>query len=281
MATEFTLRFDGLDAVHHRVDMRLLGRAMLGAEAAIHDGYWLAIERSADRGRKRTELSVQVYAPRAKCYELQGAIFGAAGVLPFAYEVATSLGADYVKHLLSAILLYHGGRRSDAASHMDKALDIIREQNASTERMHAVTMDTMLKLVEGSRRAATDIVAPVGPSVNRLQIGTSDMEDATDIDVAMADAIRSTQPVQVSDMVDVSVRFDALLRASRKAKVYLDEAGDKPVSAEIRDPAYDEFPNLYSEAFHQDHPLMVSAKISRRDDGEIVKLHIMDAKQGS
>ena len=94
MAAQFTLRFDGLDDVEHRVDMRLLGRALLGAEAAIHDGYWLAIERSPDRGRKRAEVSVQVYVPKAKCYEVQGAIVAVAGVLPFAYDVATSLGVD-------------------------------------------------------------------------------------------------------------------------------------------------------------------------------------------
>lgn len=278
MAAEFTLRFDGLDAVNHRIDMRLLGRALLGAEAAIHDGYWLAIERSPDRGRKRTEISVQAYVPEAKCYEVQGAIVAVAGVLPFAYDVATSLGVDYIKHMLSAILLYHGGRRSDATAHMDKALDIIKEQGAATERMHTVTMDAMVRVVESARRSAADIVAPVGPSANILRIGAPGMTDTTDIDVAVADAIRSTQPLQVSDMVDVSVKFDALVRATRKAKVYLDEAGERAVPAEIRDPAYDEFPNLYSEAFHQDHALMVTAKISRRDDGEIVKIHIMDAK---
>ncbi len=276
MQPKFILRFDGLDADEHRVDMRLLGRALLGTEAAVHDGLWLAIEQKGKRGRKRTDISVQVEAPKAHCLEIQGAIVATAGVLPFAYEVANSLGVDYIKQVISAILLHHGGREADAARHMEQALDIISQQAASTERMHSVTMEAMVRMVEGARRQASDIVAPVGPSADQLKIGGLDMTDTTIIDAAMADAIRSTQRLKVSDMTDVRVQFEALDRKTRKAKVYVNGDADRPIPAEMRDPAFDEFPNAYSEAFSLGAPITVQAKLSTTDGGEIVKLHILD-----
>ncbi|MNJ04606.1 hypothetical protein D3C73_1654490 [compost metagenome] len=47
--------------------------------------------------------------------------------------------------------------------------------------------------------------------------------------------------------------------------------------AEIRDPAYDTFPNAYSNAFNEGAVIEVSAKLTRRkEDGQLVKIHIMD-----
>ena len=287
MAIEFVLRFDGRDAQRHMVDMRLLGRSLVGAEHAIQKGLWVAMHPDLPQGRKRLDLTVQVEAPKAACVEIHGALAGVAGVLPFAHEVATSLGVDYIKHLLTALVMYHGGRPSEYQASMDKALDIIGEQvrlqaadrqleRQSTERLVGNLAATMERMIAAGKQDAKDFVAPVGPSAESLRIGGPGLIDATEIDVAIADAVRSTERLEVGDMETISVRFDALTRHNKAARVELPESPGTYYPADIRDPQFDEFPNAYSEAFSAGESISVRAKLSRRTDGELVRMHILD-----
>lgn len=288
MAAEFVLRFDGLDARAHRVDMRLLGRSMIGVDEAIHRGLWAAVLPEVPRGRKRIELSVQVGAPRTACVELHGAIVAVAGVLPFGYEVAVNLGADYIKHLLSAVLLWHGGRRTEAGSHIDRMLEIVQEQQQSlvedrqlerkaVQRMHDSSLRAVVDVVQLMQPQAKQIVSPIGPTADQLRIGGG-APDATVIDVAIADAVRSGEPVEVGDMEEFSVRIDQLTKHNRQARVEIASDPGRYLPADIRDPAYDGFPNIYSEAFNNDRGLVVQAKPTHRPTGELIRLHILNAR---
>ncbi|MHC3128147.1 hypothetical protein OB03_13080 [Brevundimonas sp. GN22] len=288
MSNEFILRFDGADASRHAIDMGLLGKSLVGVDQAIHKGLWACHHPTEKLGRKRTDIRVQVAAPRAACVEVSGFIAGAMGVLPFVYEVSVSLGSDYVKHLLSSVVLYHGGRKQDASQHMEKLLEIFQEaqrssfndrseERATMERMHARSLSAVQDAIETMLPQAKQIVAPVGRTSEVLLIGGGDMRTATEIDVAIADAVRSGGSITVGDMEQFHVKFDSLTRHSRNAKVELVEDPGRFIAADIRDPAFDEFPNVYSAAFNEALPLNVQAKPSFKDD-VLVKLHILNAE---
>lgn len=286
MSDRFLLRFDGGDAARHSMDMALLGRSLVGVDQAIHRGLWACAHPDIKRGRKRLDVTVQVTAPQAACVEVGGMLTGAMGVLPFVYEVATSLGTDYIKHLLSAVVLFHGGRKADAQAHMDKMLELFGEaqrlsfadrqsERATLERMHDRSLSAVQEVVATMQQQAREIVAPVGKSTEVLKIGGSSMVDATVIDAAIADAVRSGGSVEVGDMDVFEVKFDGLTRHNRNAKVELVDDPGRYLAADIRDPLFDEFPNAYTEAFGAASSMAVMAKPTYKD-GILVKLHIMD-----
>lgn len=62
MTDQFILRYDGGDAAHHRIDMALLGRSLIGVDQAIHRGVWACLYPDTKRGRKRADISIQVLA---------------------------------------------------------------------------------------------------------------------------------------------------------------------------------------------------------------------------
>lgn len=286
MAAEFLLRYDGGDAVGHTMDMRLLGRSLIGVDQAIHRGLWAATHPDIPRGKKHLDIRVQVAAPQAACVEVAGALSGVMGVLPFAYDVATGLGTDYIKHLLSAVILYHGGRKADAQVHMDKMLDIISDaqsrqyadresERATMERVHAKTADSLIEVIQTMRQQAREMVAPVGPSTETLKIGNRSLDDATVIDVAIAEAVRTGGSLEVGDMAIFEVRLDGITRHNRNARVELPSEPGSYLSAEIRDPGFDEFPNAYTDAFGKEAIIRVHARPTYRE-GSLIKLHILN-----
>ena len=284
--TEFLLRYDGGEAVRHKMDMRLLGRSLIGVDQAIHRGLWAAMHPDIPRGKKKIDVRVQVEAPRAACVEVAGALSGVMGVLPFAYDVATGLGTDYIKNLLSAVVLYHGGRKADAQVNMERMLDIIAEgqklqyadresERATMERVHAKTADALLEAVQSMHQQAREIVAPVGPSTETLKIGDRTLTEATVIDVAIAEAVRAGGGLEVGDMEVFAVKLDGITRHNRNARVEVPAEPGNYLAAEIRDPAFDEFPNVYTDAFGREAIIRVHARPTFRD-GSLCKLHILN-----
>lgn len=266
------------------IDMALLGQSLIGVDRAIHKGVWAAMYPERARGRKRAEFTVKVVAPRAACVEISGQLDGAMGVLPFVYQMATSLGADFVKHLLSAAVFRHGGRPDEAESHMKAMIDILGESIRSSaidraderevyERMHAKSLDAVVAVVDKLAPQAKQIVAPIGRTAEVLQISGGTSSSVTEIDVAVADAVRSNGNLIVGDMENFKIRFDAQFKHNRTAKVELVDVSSQLVFADIRDPLFDDFPNVYSVSYSDQTILNVVGKATRKDD-EIVKLHI-------
>lgn len=91
----------------------------------------------------------------------------------------------------------------------------------------------------------------------------------------MADAIRAKEILEVGDMEKIRVRVDGVTIHNRSLKVELPEYPGKFYSAEVRDPAFDQTPNIYTAAIGQF--LDVEAKPTRRPNGDLVKLYIMNA----
>ncbi len=77
-------------------------------------------------------------------------------------------------------------------------------------------------------------------------------------------------------MTKMRVRVDGMIKHSRALKVEIEDRPGHFVNAEVRDPAFEHMPNAYTRALESDAFIEVSAKPTYRD-GELVKLHIMDA----
>ena len=93
----------------------------------------------------------------------------------------------------------------------------------------------------------------------------------------MADAIRERGKVEVSDMTEVRILVDGFTHYNRQLKVLHPDDPYRYITAEVRDPAFDETPNVYTEAATNKRFLDVKAKITLKD-GRIYRLYVMDAK---
>ena len=137
----------------------------------------------------------------------------------------------------------------------------------------------MLRLVDKLRPSAQQVVAPIGRSCNELILPSAADGYATVIDVAMADAIRAKEPVEVGDMTRMLVLVDTVSISRRAMRVFVPGAMEGGfVEAVIRDPAFDESPNHNIYTASLGGPLEVDVKPTyRKATGELIKLHVMNA----
>jgi hypothetical protein len=281
----FTVRYDGRDASEHQLDMRLLGRSLIGLERVVGDAVFIAAEGRMPTTRERKEISIVVAPPHAACVEIEGQVRAAAGVLPFVLEAIRNPGTKFVFQFLSFVLKQLGGKPKEANVHLMEAHKLLLEDrqqeraDRDLERQTALLssaqwQNTMLALVDRLAPSARDIVAPVGPSADTLRISGPPGHPPTEIDAPMADAIRSSERLEVGEMERFRVKVDGVVLHSRVLKIEHPERPGKYFNADVRDPAFDEQPNAYTSAIGDE--LVVDAKPSRRANGELVSLHVMN-----
>lgn len=197
-------------------------------------------------------------------------------------------GKEFLFHFLSYLLAKLGGRPSDAEPHFKQMLDAIvqmREADAADrldERdKHYENEErwrqAFLSLAEKLREPARNVVAPVGRTAEIMRVvpppGYSG--PTTVVDVPMADAIRAKEPLEVGEMERIRVKIDGITLRSRTIKIEDPQQPGRYINADVRDPAFDHEPNIYKEAVGGE--MLLDIKPSRRPNGEIAKLYVMNA----
>lgn len=298
MAISFQVRFDGLDARRHQMDMRELGKALIGLDRSISDAVFLATEDRLPKPRERRMLVVRVEAPQAACVELHGVVEATAGVLPLAWEILKNPGTQFIFEMLSYLLKRRGGKPREAEAHAMEAYRLLAADRADERATIASLVDQTLRdrdrerefigtmqdrflqhaeiLAENLAEPLKQVVSPIGRTSETLSIPSPMGLAPTVIDVPMAEAVRSKEPLEVGDMTRMRVRVDGLIKHNRQLKVELEGDPGRYLNAEVRDPAFDETPNVYTQAVSDESFIEVDAKPTYRN-GELVKLHIMNA----
>ena len=93
-----------------------------------------------------------------------------------------------------------------------------------------------------------------------------------------ADIIRSKGQLKVGEMETMRIIVDGFTHHNRQLKVIHPEAPGRFLTAYVRDPAFDESPNIYTEAATERRQLIVNAKAARRkEDDRLQSIYILDA----
>lgn len=264
------IRYDGLDADRHQIELTCLGESLIGASKLLGVAGHFAI--TGKYVKKAPALSVRVMAqpPKAECYEIIGLLVSLNGALPFSPEATTKL----VQQIVTYILAKFGGRRDIAERAMDLAETAIQEMGA-TSRAHAeVTKAAIDLLAEGQRHAARQLVAPVGVTCQTLQLGAPD-RGAIEVDKPMRDAICAQEPVETMDELTYQVFISELDMQTHSCKVSLLQDNDPSVrySGEITDPVVTAANNPYSLAMAKKQWISVRGKAQLKN-GVFDKLYI-------
>lgn len=264
------VRFDGLDADDHVIDMRLFGEAMIGLERTLSAGL-NALATGSVQPRSKLMLAIKATPPRDGCVQLDAVVELAQGVLPLLKPVLVGAGGMIAKHLISAVIKRFGGSKAQSASEVEKVLDLMKLEKEDRQRER----ETILGVIDRLRPAAIQMMAPVGRSAEKLTVSSANDDEPTAFDVPMAQALRSRTDLEVSEMQPMRLKVDGITVHTRTLKVEDPDVPGRYVTAEVRDPAFTDGENVYTQSVTK--MIDVQAKATYRE-GVLHRIHIMDAK---
>ncbi|MGM0543807.1 MAG: hypothetical protein ACQERP_08035 [Pseudomonadota bacterium] len=274
---KFEIRYEGLDAERHQIDMMSLGESLQG-----FGRIYAVIGHFATSGqyaKQSQALSVKTYVQEteAKCFSVTG-IIGAASQAGLFQGMAGAL--------VAAIVTYAVSRSSDKSEEMRHLRELLEKQMGHSQQNLDRAMETIERLVSGIEPSIKKSVSPVGESCSHIDLYANGAKHKS-IDIADKEAILSSDDGELLEEREYTVLLTEFDRLLRRCKVHLlgddadeelDESGLPPrINAEITDPAIQLPGNKYGAAVSGDKPIKVKAKAFLKN-GAITKLFISDCE---
>ena len=271
----FEIRYEGLDAEDHKIDMAALAESLDGFSrlyAVI--GHFISTGQYA---KQMQALNVKAYAQEseAKCFNISA-------VLDFATSAGLFQGV--MGAALTAIVAYTIHRSSGNKEEMKHLRDLLEQQLGFSKQVTERMMDTIDRLADGLRPSVKKAVSPVGDTCSRIDLYAEGEKHQT-LDQALKDSLASDVDSQITSEKVYAIEISEMDRIKRTCKVRLigsdteevteDDGSPRRINADITDPAALVEPNVYMEAWYKSTKLNVKAKALLRN-GLIVKLYISD-----
>lgn len=271
----FEIRYEGLDAEDHKIDMAALAESLDGFSrlyAVI--GHFISTGQYA---KQMQALNVKAYAQEseAKCFNISA-------VLDFATSAGLFQGV--MGAALTAIVAYTIHRSSGNKEEMKHLRDLLEQQLGFSKQVTERMMDTIDRLADGLRPSVKKAVSPVGETCSRIDLYAEGEKHQT-LDQALKDSLASDVDSQITSEKVYAIEISEMDRIKRTCKVHLigsdteevteDDGSPRRINADITDPAALVEPNVYMEAWYKSTKLNVKAKALLRN-GLIVKLYISD-----
>jgi hypothetical protein len=271
---DIVIKYEGGDADRHLVEMRSLGNSLIGFERIISDGLiFLGEDRLPKRG-ERHPLVVRAKEPVIGSSEIPVILTQAAGLLPFAWWLMQTGAAEAVSYFTTYVFTKLSGRNGEAQATLDAMIRMREIEGRERLLSQQQWLDCLTTLVGRLARPAIQAVYPVGPSVDQFKLnGTK--APALLVDLPTADAIRAKGELEVTDLRPIDVRVDGFVHHSKKLNVENPEMPGAYIYADVRDPIFEQVPNIYTQAAANQSTIRVQAKLGYRA-GVLERIYIMD-----
>ncbi|RYG55579.1 MAG: hypothetical protein EON56_05425, partial [Alphaproteobacteria bacterium] len=131
------IKYDGLDANEHTLDLRLFGESLAGIDRVASAGLIMLTTRRMPKKGERFPLRLKAREPEASSVLIQAVIDNAAWALPLAHEIATGVSIDLLTSWFGAVFNLAGGRSKEADPHFNKLMDHlekVREDRVELDR---------------------------------------------------------------------------------------------------------------------------------------------------
>jgi hypothetical protein len=270
------LRYEGLEADAHVIDLFQLGQSIQGASRLIGSAGSIVI--TGQFAKRAPALSVRVLAgpPQAHCYEFAAIIAtispAAVPMLPIIKDAAQNAASKAVTGIVNFALARFGGRMTEAGALQAVAIKAMEEVGHTSR----AAIEAMERVVTSQRPAARLFASPVGQSCAIAQIGRS-QDGAVAIDKATRDAIDAPETLEVGPTAVYEILISELDLKNRTCKFALrdDDNDDARYNGEITDPVIRQPHNPYSAALDDQKWIPVKGKPQLKD-GDIERLYISD-----
>jgi hypothetical protein len=277
------IKFEGLDADKHIVELEPLALSLRGASKLIASGGQVAL--TGRYSKREIGNSVKVYAlpPQSGSYDIwvlvQAGLGLAAAVtvplLPYIDVAIRTAATKATEALVNATI----ARWANKPKEMDAANKVaVRalEEMGHTSRA-AIQMAERLAL--SNHAAVKMLVNPIGTSAQTLQVGHSE-SGAFLVTETDRSEIEKVEPIEIGAEQVMTVIISELDLVTKTCKVSVvgDDQPSRRVSGQITDPVLGVPNNPYSTAFDGQAQIAVRCK-PQYSEGEIDRVFISDTVQ--
>lgn len=270
--TPLTIKYDGMDATAHVIDMGELATSLKGLNRIVSVAGTFAVQQRFVKHKDAMPLRVVVGPPEPKCVLLQAAI-----VWVDQHPTVSGIASGLVVTLVSYVFAKASGNREEMKHLKELATEAIRQLGNRDETVISRLLDTVDKMADTLKPAAKDAVRPVGSTAATLQIsGTHGGASAVTIDKPTKDAICADEPVEVGEETVILVRFVEMNLDTKACRIALANEAEDRFVGEITDPSIMAPNNPYAVAFAAQATISVRARPTLRG-GEIDRWYISAA----
>jgi hypothetical protein len=269
---DILIRFDGLDADTHELDMSGLAESLKGISRILGVvGNFLATEKLT---LHRDAMSVQVVAKpaQAHCFELLAA-FKWVSENPLVSGTLATLAATAITYVFK-----RAANQREEMKQLRGALDnAIKELGHKDQGNIDRLLSTIERMADALTSSAKSAVAPIGVSANTLTIGPVSSKDKLVIDAETKKKIHAERNLDISDEKILNVLISELDLMNGSCKIGL--SGDQEIryNGIISDPALSIPMSVYAIALAMQIEISVKGKIVTKYDGTIEKIYISDS----
>jgi hypothetical protein len=269
------LRYDGLDADRHLVDLGQVAVSLQGAAQLI--GSAGSAIMTGQYARRAPALSIRVYAgiPRDGCWELPAIIAPVAPVAGIMFPQIAEIGKRAATKAVTAAVNYVVAKVSGQSNDVKRTLDSLDKAVSELGQTARHGYDALERMAAQQRPAARNLVVPIGQSCRVIYVGNMD-DGAIAIDSSVRSAIDAPEPVEIIETSSYEIFISELDTKNRTCKFSLhDDDPEHRLIGEITDPVIQAAHNPYLEAFAAQRWIVVLGKAQIKD-GEMEKLFISD-----
>lgn len=279
----FRLTYDGGDADHHVMDMRLLGSSLQGADKIISDGLILLVHGRIPKRGERAPVVAKVRQPEAGSYDLTGALQDYAWMLPIGLPIAQQIVGTHISDWMTAVKATFSGKPEVAEAALQALADLNRDhlaaRDASEIRSHDERMaylDLIRQMLPQQQKPLEQFVAPVGRSVTTA---TFTPANAASVQIGVDDAeqIRAAGEVVWSPLQEITLKTDGFRFHTNGLSIENPERGGY-LMAKVSDPQFESPENPYTAAAQRRAEIVVLARTGRVGD-QLVRIDIVDFMQ--
>ena len=267
------IRFDGLDADKHEIELAALAESLKGFSRILGVAGNFAATQKYVQHKDALSVRVMVVEPEAKCFQIAAWIEWV-NQNPLLTTVVGGLTVSLVAYIFNRA----AGQRAEMRE-LRGALDTaIKELGTRDQKVVDRLLDTVDKMADALKPAVKQAVSPIGETASSITVLEGPNDRTIILKTADKDAILSEDPNDISETGIYHVALTELNLDNGNCRVALREQPEPRIPAVITDPVISQPNNVYSSAFAAHKEIMVKAKASIRD-GQIEKLFISDVER--
>lgn len=264
-----TIRYDGMDASNHHMELGALGDSIKGLSRIIGVAANFAATEKFVQHKDAMSVRVVAAPPRAHCFEI---------LVYLEWVSQNALASTIVGGLTVTLVSYIFSRLARNKAEMKElrgALDLaIKELGSKDQDVVDRLLSTIDKMADALRPAAKLAVAPIGSTATTLTVSSESAHAVSkSVGIADKDAIEAADPAEIVAEQTFRVLLHEMNLDNTSCKVSLPDEPEGRITAIITDPVATTANNPYAAAFAAQRSLSVRAKAAVRD-GEIERLYI-------
>lgn len=268
--TTISLRFDGLDANSHELDLFVLGESLQGFARIISTIGHFAVTQTYSKNFSAHCVKTVAKEPIANCYKLD---------LVLNWMQQNQLFSGSVGALIAVLIPLIFNRYKNKAEEMKMLKDSLDKAIAALGNRDQAVIDrlatTIEKMAEELRPSARQALSPVGVSCETISIIDSQSKQVYGkLNQEDKNAVAALTEKELTGIREFYITLSEMDKEKATCKVTLPDAENR-INAVIADPVFDTPNNEYLSAFTTGQPLTVQGKGTLKN-GEINKLYIMN-----